>query len=276
MQPHRSSSSIFRAPYRPRPVAFWWYLLAALAWFVSGGVRAEDVTQRIVLPSGAEFAVSRHAADGDVLALWFTGQFGRVEEEHRAAADMAARGVETWVVDLLAPYFLPLLPSSWALVPDRDLGDLLDAAHRQYPDRRIVLVAPGRAAAIALRAAMQWRLRHGAEAGDGLAGTVLMFPLLYQELVPGEEPSYDPIVHQSRGDIVILQPTSSAGFWWRERLQSHLQAAGSRVRVELLPGLRDGFYRRADINERELAAARELGDITLRGLHALLESGQRP
>lgn len=248
----------------------------ALAWLTSGGVRAEAVGHAIALPSGTEFAVSRHAADGDVLALWFTGQFGRVEEEHRAAADMAARGVETWVVDVLAPYFLPLLPSSWALVPDRDLGDLLDAARRLHPDRRIVLVAPGRAAASALRAARAWQVSHGADAGNGLAGAVLMFPLLYQELVPGEEPNYDPIVHQSRLDIVILQPTSSAGFWWRERLQAHLQAAGSRVRVELLPGLRDGFYRRGDINERELAAARELGDITLRGLNILLESEQRP
>lgn len=254
----------------------WCCVLFALAGFTAGGARAEGDTLGIVLPSGVEVVASRYAADGDILALWLTGQFGRIAEEHQAAADMAARGVETWVVDLLAPYFLPLLPSSWARVPDHDLGDLLDAAHKRHPNRRIVLVAPGRVAAIALRAIQDWRARHGGDIGDALAGTVLMFPLLYQELVPGEEPRYDPIVHQSRGDIVILQPTSSAGFWWRERLQSYLRDAGSRVRVDLLPGLRDGFYRRGDINEREIAAARELGNITLRALRALLEPEERP
>ena len=241
----------------------------------AAGARAAAVEERpaeirLALPSGVEIVSQRYAADGDVLAVWLTGQFGRIEEEHKAAADMAARGVETWVTDFLAPYFLPLLPSSWGQVPDRDLGDWLQALRTRHPERRIVLISTGRVAAIALRAVNDWRARHGGDAANPVAGALLMFPLLYQELVPGEEPRYDPVVNQTRLDLVILQPMSSAGFWWRERLQGFLEAAGSTVRVDVMPGLRDGFYRRGDINEREIAAGQRLGEIALEAMRPLL------
>ena len=90
-----------------------------------------------------------------------------------------------------------------------------------------------------------------------------MFPLLYQELSPGQEPEYDPIVDRARLDVIILQPKSSAGYWWRDRLKQALEHAGSRVRIDVLPGLRDGFYRRGDITAQEVAAGERLGQMLL-------------
>lgn len=246
------------------------WLAACLLLLGIASARAAPHPEAMVLPSGVEIVNQRYAADGPVLAVWLTGQYGHDQAEHKAAADMAARGVETWVTDLLAPYFLPLLPSSWAQVPDRDLGDWLQALRERHPERRIVLISSGRVAAVALRAVHDWRARYGHDTRNPVAGALLMYPLLYQDLVPGEEPRYDPVVNQTRLDLVILQPMASAGFWWRERLRSFLESAGSRVWIDVLPGLRDGFYRRGDINPTEIAAGQRLGEIALDALRPLL------
>lgn len=233
------------------------------AWAVSSDVVFN-------LPSGVEVVCQRYAAPGQVLAIWLTGQYGRTEEEHRAAADMAAQGVETWVTDILAPYFLPQLPSSLSQVPDQDLSEWLEAVRQQNQGRRIVLVATGRVSSLALRAVHGWRSRYGRDGASPVEGALLMFPLLYQELVPGQEPQYDSVVNQTRLDMVILQPKASAGYWWRERLKSVLEGAGSRVRMDVLPGLRDGFYRRSDITVQETAAGARLGQILLDALKSLM------
>lgn len=252
--------------------AFGGFWLCWLAWgLLALAVPAAAGEHVIRLASGAEIASQRYPAGGPDLAVWITGQYGRVEEEHKAAADMAARGVETWLTDFMAPYFLPLVASSWGRVPDADLAEWLEALRQRHPDRRIVLVSTGRAAALALRAVEAWRARFGQDR-QPVAGALLLYPLLYQELDPGQEPAYDPVVNRTRMDLVILQPRSSAGFWWRERLKGFLEGAGSRVWLTVLPGLRDGFYRRSDINAQEVAAGQRLGQIVLDGLTPLLEN----
>jgi hypothetical protein len=205
------------------------------------------------------------------MAVWFTGQYGRIEEEHKAAADMAARGVETWMTDFFAPYFLPLLPSGWSQVPDPDMAEWLEALRQRNPERHIVLVTTGRAASLALRAVNAWRARFGQRDKQPVEGALMLYPLLYQELDAGQEPEYDPVVTRTQLDLVILQPKSSAGFWWRDRLKGFLEGSGSRVWMTVMPGLRDGFYRRSDITEQEVAAGERLGQIVLDGLAPLLE-----
>lgn len=225
----------------------------------------------IRLASGTEVVSQRYAAEGKVMAIWLTGQYGRVEEEHKAAADMAAHGVETWMTDFFAPYFLPLLPSGWSQVPDQDLAEWLETLRQRNPERHIVLVTTGRAASLALRAVNAWRARFGREDKEPVEGALMLYPLLYRELDPGQEPEYDPVVNRTRLDLVILQPKSSAGFWWRDRLKGFLEDAGSRVWLTVMPGLRDGFYRRSDINAQEVAAGERLGQIVLEGLQPLME-----
>jgi hypothetical protein len=227
------------------------------------------------LSSGVEVVCQRYPAPGSTLAIWLTGQYGWTEEEHKAAADMAAQGVETWVADFLAPYFLPLLPSSLSQIPDRDLAEWLEAVRQRNPERRIVLVATGRFASLTLRAVRSWQDRYGQNHAQVVDGALLMFPLLYQELVPGQEPQYDPVVNQTQLDVVILQPKSSAGYWWRERLKSVLEGAGSRVWMNVLPGLRDGFYRRSDITAQEVLAGAHLGQIVLDALKPLINKEKR-
>lgn len=254
-----------KSVFRPALLMLTWFWLVAGAW-----AAPEEIA--VKLSSGNEIVSQRYGAPGPTLAVWITGQYGRLEEEHRAAADLAARGVETWVTDFIAPYFLPLLPSSMNQVPDQDLSEWLESLQARNPGRRIVLMASGRASSLVFRGVEDWRRRHPQATGDIVGGALLMFPLLYQELQPGQEPDYDPVAAQTRLDLVILQPKSSAGYWWRDRLKSFLEHAGSRVRLQVLPGLRDGFYRRSDITPPETAAAARLGQIILDGLQPLLEN----
>lgn len=248
-------------------------LLLALccALLFASSARAQPDVIELRLASGAEIVSQRYPADGDMLAVWLTGQYGTSKEEQKAAADLARKGVETWLTDWLAPYFLPLLASSWNQIPERDLQDWLEALHRRNPGKRIVLIASGHVAATALRLANGWQARQNDAAVKTLAGALLMWPLLYQELAPGEEPEYDPIVRQTQLDLVILQPKSSAGYWWRERLKGFLETAGSRVWLNVLPGLRDGFYGRSDITPQEIRAGAHLADILLEGLQPLFK-----
>ncbi len=245
--------------------------LSMLVFLLANGLAHAAPTEVVFnLRSGTEVVNQRYAAVGDVVAIWLTGQFGRTEEEHKAASDMAEHGVETWVADFLAPYFLPLVPSSLGKIPDQDLAEWLESIRRHNPERRIVLVAAGRVSSLALRAARSWQQQYGQDNRKGVDGALLMFPLLYQELVPGQDPEYDPVVRQSNLDLVILQPKSSAGYWWRERLQQVLEEAGSHVLIQVLPGLRDGFYRRVDMNANESAAGARLGQILLDALKPLV------
>lgn len=220
------------------------------------GATEEGVT----LPSGTVVVSQRYAAaTARVVVLWLTGQYGRLEEEHRASAHLASQGMEVWLTDWLAPYFLPQTAGSVSEVPDADLADWLEAMHKRHAGRLLVLVASGHASALPLRAAAAWQARFGAL--PPVAGAVLLGPLLYQHPDPGEEPEYDPVVRQIRLDLAILVPMSSAGYWWREAMQAAFEAAGSRVRITVLPGLRDRFYHRGDANALEQAEGARLGEI---------------
>jgi hypothetical protein len=224
----------------------------------------EEIT--LSLPSGVEVVSQRHASDRGPLLLWFTGQYGNVEAEQQAAADLAGKGAEVWLTDWLAPYFLPQLPGSMARVPDRDLGDWLAAILRRHPERKLLLVASGHTADLALRAARDARDRLGVSP----SGSVLLFPLLYRGLEVGAEPDYAPVVADTRMRLAVLVPKSSAGYWWRDRLRESLEAAGSWVKLTVLPGMRDGFYRRADANDQEIAAGANLGETVWQALQNLI------
>lgn len=251
-------------------------LLLILALLVPPGrAPAAQGEQAVRLPSGTTVISQRHAADGPLLALWFTGQYGRVEAEQRAASRLAELGVETWLTDWFAPLFLPLLPSSVAAVPDADLADWLETVRRQYPGKRLVLLAAGHAAAWPLRAVHTWRERYGAAgAPEPVAGSLLLHPVLYQDPEPGDAPRYNPVAALTRLDTVLLQPMSSAGYWWRDNLKSVLESAGSHVWLQALPGVRDGFYRRGDATPKEQVEGARLGDLLHQALQPYLEPGR--
>lgn len=231
-------------------------------------VLAGSIEESITLPSGTVVTSQRYAPDRvGTVVLWLTGQYGHLEEEHRAAAHLAGLGMEVWITDWLAPYFLPQTAGSLAGVPDADLVDWLEAMRKRHPGHPLVLVASGRATVLPLRAAAAWQARN--HAAPPVAGAVLLWPLLYHDPEPGEEPVYDPVVGQTRMRLALLVPMSSAGYWWREAMQAAFEAAGSQVQTTVLPSLRDRFYHRSDATAQEQAEGARLGEILAPHIAAL-------
>lgn len=228
-------------------------LLIGTASF-AGGVDVE-----VKLPSGSQVHSQRYAAQGKTLAVFLTGEFGWSEYEYQAGEYLAGRGIETWVADFVGGYFLSPGMSQVRKLPDADLIAWLERVQKLSGKREIVLIATAHMAQPTLRLARLWQAKYAKRAK--LRGAVFLFPLLYEEVEPGQEPVYDPVVRQARLDIAYLQPQSSAGYWWRERLKAAMESNGSRVQLTVLPGLRDGYYRRGDATPEELAEGGKLGEL---------------
>lgn len=247
--------------------------VALVLWLFTGLAAAMAVEETVTLSSGTSVTSQRYgAADARTVVLWMTGQYGPLEAEQRAAESLAGLGMQVWLTDWLAPYFLPQTAGSLDAVPVADLAEWLEAMRVRHAGRALVLVASGHATVLPLRAAAAWQTRH--PAATPVAGAVLLWPLLYRDPEPGEDPEYDPVVGQTRLRLTLLVPMSSAGYWWREAMQAAFEAAGSRVSITVLPGLRDRFYHRGDATAQEQAEGARLGEILAPHIAALTKESQ--
>ncbi len=243
-----------------------------LALFASLAL-ARTSEETVTLASGTRVTSQRYGgADARTIVLWMTGQYGPLEAEERAAEHLAGLSMQVWLTDWLAPYFLPQTAGSLDAVPVADLAEWLESMRTRHAGRALVLVASGHASVLPLRAVAAWQARHQAPAP--VAGAVLISPLLYRDPEPGEEPVYDPVVGHTRLELALLVPMSSAGYWWREAMQAAFEAAGSRVSITVLPGLRDRFYHRGDATAQEQAEGTRLGEILAPHIAALCKEPQ--
>lgn len=248
--------------------------IAAVILLLLAGLAAAKATEEtITLTSGNTVTSQRYGtADARTVVLWMTGQYGPLEAEQRAAESLAGLGMQVWLTDWLAPYFLPQTAGSLDAVPVADLAEWLGAMRARHAGRALALVASGHATVLPLRAAAAWQTR--LEAAPPVAGAVLLWPLLYRDPEPGEDPEYDPVVGQTRMRLTLLVPQHSAGYWWREAMQAAFEAAGSRVGITVLPGLRDRFYHRGDATAQEQAEGARLGEILAPHIAALTKEPQ--
>lgn len=243
-------------------------VLFALSVLIGPAALAADADVAIKLPSGSEVVSQRSPAKGKLLAVFLTGEYGCWNQyEYQAGQYLAKKGVETWVADFIGGYFLTPGMGSVRKIPDADLIAWLEQVQKQSGKREIVFIAVGHMAQPALRLAEMWQARHGDKAK--LRGAVFLFPLLYDDVSPGQEPEYDPVVSRAKLNIAYLQTQASAGFWWRERLKDALEKAGSQVRLTVMPGMRDGYYRRSDSTPEELAAGAKMGELLFSHIQTL-------
>jgi hypothetical protein len=218
------------------------------AWVCSFVVRAD-------VPDHQVFA-----APGPQLLLWVTSERGRAEPEVHAAQQLAAQGVETWSLDLVAAYFLPQLASSMDAVPPRDLADWLRAA--QASGKRVVVYAVSRAAVPILRAAAMLT----PDERQGLC-VILMYPNLYTVAEPLAEPDFL-VVGDLRGlRVHVLQPRRSAATPWLPGLLGHLAKQGAATSHVILENLREGWWARETPTEFEIAESRRMDAMLLRELN---------
>lgn len=213
-----------------------------------GGVHAGQA-HTVSLTDGTEVEVVRSPAESGPLLIWLAPVFGEPEQTQAYLARVAAAGIETWYVDLVAARFLPRVKSSQSELPASDISDLIAAA-RRASGRPVVLYGSRRAALLAIRGARDWLNLH--PEGGGLLGLVLASPSLYDEApAPGAMPRIDPAVAELPLPVLLVQPQLSPAYWWLEMTREHLRAAGARVQTLEILGARDGFFRRPELLEAE-------------------------
>jgi len=212
-------------------------LAATIALLASAAV-ATAAEERTVALAEADLPVQVHAADGSRLVLWLPPEEGPAPRQLPTARALAAAGIEVWMPDLHAAWFLAPGSHSLADVPPESLAVLVDAA--AATGKQVFLVAGGRTGQLALSAARAWQQRPARR--GRLGGVVLLYPKLYGRTPQGgEDARFVPIVHATNAPIYLMQPESSSGWWRIADVAAALQAGGAAVYVQKLPGVSDGF-----------------------------------
>jgi hypothetical protein len=212
------------------------------------------------LPDGTEVSLRQFPAAGDTLLLWFACDEGQGTAESKAAAELAKRGIATWLPDMLGAHFLPMSPSSMDELPAQEIAAVI--ARAVHSGKRVYLVTAGRASLPVLRGLAAWQKQASPEARDAIEGVLLFYPELYAGTpVPGAEARYEPVVSETRTRIVILQGERSPGRWWLRHLRQAFERAGSTVHTALLPGVRGYFFIREEQTAEEVATAARLPEL---------------
>lgn len=243
-------------------------LICLLALFVLPATYAASspaTTQTLQLPGGTEVAIRVYPAKGNTLLLWVPSESGIVAADHRTAAVLAESGIETWLPDLHAAYFLPIVRSSMQQIPPADMARVI--AQAQQRGKAVYLISSGNGAALTLQAVAQLGKNK-----SRLAGAIFFSPNLYIGTPePGEDAKYLPVISRTRLPIFIVQPDYSPWKWRVDELQSRLQRGGGKVKVKFLPGIRDRFYYREDASPTERAWAVRVPEMILNALKSLKE-----
>lgn len=220
--------------------------------------------QKIILAKGVEVPLTVFPSSSKKILLWLPSEDGLVTAEFNTATKLAKSGLEVWLADMHAAYFLPIVPSSMQQIPTKDVAQLIRAV-QQRSGKSVYVITAGKGASLALTAA-------AIKGGNlrGLRGAILLSPTLYVETPePGAEAQFIPAISKNRLPVVILQPELSPLRWRIDQLQSRLAQRGATVKVKLLPAVRDRFYYRDDALPQELALTPTLPHLILNAYHQL-------
>lgn len=209
-----------------------------------------QATQALEVPvaKGTVVSVTVYEAAGNTILLWLPSGFTGSASEAAHAEKIRQLGIEVWRADILDARLLPTLESSLEQVPDSDIVALIDAARAR--GKRVILLGSARASLLALRGAHAWQIAH--PGATGLDGAILLHPNLYLgPPEPGRDAEFHSVVAQTSLPVYVIQPEKSPWRFRFDALRSELERGGSRVSVQLLPGVRDRYYFRADATPEE-------------------------
>lgn len=229
--------------------------------------------QRTVALAEADLPVQVHAADGSRLVLWLPPEEGPAPRQLPTARALAAAGIEVWMPDLHAAWFLTPGSHSLADVPPESLAVLVDAA--AATGKQVFLVAGGRTGQLALATARSWQQRPARR--GRLGGVVLLYPKLYSRTPQGgEDARFVPIVHATNAPVYLMQPENSSGRWRIVDVAAALQTGGAAVYVQKLPGVSDGFEVRDETRAGEPEMTDRLPAMLDNALSLLEDAGPAP
>ena len=246
--------------------------LCLLLLLASAGAQcAQDL---VVNAGGDEIPVKVYQATGDRLILWLSAEFGSTPRRTALAEVLAQRGVEVWLPDLHAAWFLPVGRYSLNDVDPAAIGALLDDAIARS-GKQVFLAAEGRSVALALSGVRHWQ--SVTRVGSSLGGLLAISPRLFVRTPQGgEEAEYLPIASASNLPVYLLQPEDSGGFWHVGKDVEQLEQGGSPVFLHRLADVADGFYARPEFTEAEAAMTQRLPAILDQAMNMLDSYGGTP
>lgn len=205
----------------------------------------------IGLQNGVSVPLYRYRAAGEVVVLWLPPYRGVLPPMHDAARAMADAGIEVWIADLHAGYFVDFGRSSLEAFPDADIAHLIDAVARES-GRQVVVMGGNRAAGTALRGI---RALQRSALPMSVRGAILLSPALYESPpAPGRPAAWLPIAGATNVPVFIVQPRVSTGAWRAAETAEVLREGGSTVFLKELDGVQGGYLMRpdADLTARDL------------------------
>ena len=219
-----------------------------------------------------DIGVEIQPAKGHVLFIWQPHEIGIQAVDQQLAQQLAAQGIETWLLDVLEDYFLPNTANNMDRVPAQAFAAVIQAASQT--GKKIIVASSGRGAIPLLRGVRQWQLSHPDD--TTLLGTILISPKLFVETpVPGQTGKLMPIARATNQTMVILQPDKSPWYWKLDQTLAGLQHGGSDVYLWPLHKLRDRFYFRPDASEQETRAREQLAARLRIAIQVLRNQGEQ-
>lgn len=242
-------------------------ILLTLLWSVSVYLHAESLS---IKTGETDIGVEVFPAKGEMLFIWQPHEVGTQSMDQSIAQQLAANGIETWLLDIIEAYFLPNTPSSMDRIPAEAFAAVLQAAMQS--GKKVIAASSGRGAIPLLRGIRQWQLAH--PDNQQLLGTILISPKLFVETPdPGLTGKLMPIAEATNQTMLIMQPDKSPWFWKLEQTLAGLQKGGSDIYLWPLRDMRDRFYFRPDATDSEKQIGEQLATRLMQSARLLANSG---
>jgi len=199
----------------------------------------------------------RHFGDEAAIGLiWFACNQGEDSIEFETARKLIDQGYQIYFPDMLSAHFLSPLPSNVARVPAEEVAEVIRHIVNTTQAEQVYLVAAARAAVPVIRGLADERLQ---QKDSKLKGALLITPRINKKRpVPGTEPVYIDETGLSVHPLLVLEGERTPNRWGLPHLSAALSKSGSKVRTELIKGVRGYFYLRNDQNQVESDMTRNL------------------
>lgn len=196
------------------------------------------------IPSGTTLSITQFEAEGKKLLIWLPSEHGFSPQLISTALDVNLHDIDVWAANLHETYMVPVGRQSLNEVEVGDLVSLVRRAH-QIGFQEVYFLSSGRGAQLALKTAYLWQQKN--PDNNLIKGMMFFSPHLIKGRTEiGEKAEFVEISKLSNLPIYIFQEQYSTKYARIKEISQQLQQGGSPTYIELLKGIRGGFYMRPD------------------------------
>lgn len=215
-----------------------------------------DSSSSLELDNDIEIDIRQFGAEASIGIIWFACNQGEDSIEFATARKLVGQGYQIYFPDMLSAHFLSPLPSNIARVPAQEVAAVIKHIVKTTSAEQVYLVAGARAAVPVIRGLASPDLQ---QPGSKLKGALLITPRINKKTPePGSEPVYIDETGLSIHPLMVLEGERTPNRWGLPHLVAALSKSGSRVKTDLIKGVRGYFYLRNDQNATEVEMTRKL------------------